>query len=174
MNPPRGLTLQAPLRIALIAAALGAALCGAAPTAPAPGIALSPCSLPGLGREARCGRFEVFEDRAAGRGRRIALRIAVLPATGPDRQPDPIFYFEGGPGASAVDAAAELATEWERALRRRDLVLVDVRATGDSNGLACAALRGRVGVRGFLDHFLPAASVRACRQELEARADLAL
>ncbi len=172
--PARELACRALLRRALLAAALGAPLCGAAPTAPTPGLALSPCLLPGLAREARCGRFAVFEDRAARKGRTIALRVAVLPATGPDRQPDPIFYFAGGPGASAVDAAAELATEWEPALRRRDLVLVDVRGTGDSNGLACTALRGRAGVIGFLDDFLPAVGVRACRKELQAHADLAL
>src|SRR5690348_3263121 len=94
---------------------------------------LTPCKLPGLDREVRCGKLEVFEDRAAARGRKIALRIVVLPATGPERAPDAMFYFEGGPGMSAVGSAPDVATEWAAINATRDIVLVDVRGTGQSN-----------------------------------------
>jgi pimeloyl-ACP methyl ester carboxylesterase len=58
--------------------------------------------------------------------------------------------------------------------RKRDVVLVDVRGTGDSNGLPCKALQGHEGVLGYLESFLPVEGVRACRRDLESRADLAL
>src|SRR5436305_7367158 len=95
---------------------------------------LSPCLLEG-GGEALCGTYEVFEDREARAGRKIALRIVVLPATGPERAPDPVFYLSGGPGEAATESAPDLA---HSALRtRRDLVFVDIRGTGGSNPLAC-------------------------------------
>lgn len=137
-------------------------------------LALSPCRLPGIGREARCGRMEVFEDRAKRAGRKISLRVAVLPATGPNRRPDAVVLFEGGPGESAVEAAAGEAGANAEVNKERDILFVDVRGTGDSNGLSCPSLQGHQGVLGFLESFLPVAGVRECRQQLEPRADLAL
>jgi pimeloyl-ACP methyl ester carboxylesterase len=145
----------------------------AEPPAP-PRLALAPCKLPGLEKEAQCGTFEVFEDRAARSGRKIPLRVAVLPATGPDRAPDPLFFFNGGPGDSAVKAASGMAHQWAEVRKKRDIVLVDVRGTGESNGLACKALQGHQGVLGYMESFLPVPGVRACRLELEPRADLRL
>jgi len=179
MSPnPHTPKLRAVLGALCVASGLaGAALAAAASTPPPPsaaGLALTPCKLPGLEHEVRCGRFEVFEDRAAAKGRKIGLRVAVLPATGPDRAPDPLFFFEGGPGGSAVADAADLAHKWAAINRKRDIVLIDVRGTGDSNGLQCKALQGHAGVLGFLDSFLPVPGVRACRAELEPRANLAL
>src|SRR5205809_372179 len=63
---------------------------------------LTPCSKPGIPAGARCGTYEVFENRAARTGRKIPLRIVVLPATGPDRLPDPFVYFAGGPGDASI------------------------------------------------------------------------
>ncbi len=137
-----------------------------------PRLDLSPCKLPGIEREVRCGRFEVWEDRAKRAGRKIALRVAVLPTTGPEKEPDPVFVFEGGPGESAVESAAGEAAGGAEVNRKRDIVLVDVRGTGDSNGLQCKALQGHAGVLGFLESFLPVDGVRACRKDLEPRADL--
>src|SRR5262249_60384206 len=71
-----------------------------------PRAALHPCSLPGAAGEARCAKYEVFEDRAARRGRKIALNIVVLPAVGPSPAPDPLFWLHGGPGAAATDSPA--------------------------------------------------------------------
>ncbi|HBW21653.1 MAG: hypothetical protein ACLPN6_19955 [Streptosporangiaceae bacterium] len=61
------------------------------------------------GRIARCGTLIVPEDRLTGQGRTIPVRFAVIPATGPGRAPDPVVFFAGGPGDSAVgDIPAEL------------------------------------------------------------------
>ena len=157
----------------ILGAAGLAARLSAAPAA-APRISLAPCKLSGVQREVRCGRMEVWENRARKAGRKISLRIVVLPATGSERAPDPVFFFTGGPGESAVESAAGAAAGNAEINRKRDIVLVDVRGTGDSNGLQCPSLQGHQGVLGFLDSFLPVAGVRECRKLLEPRADLAL
>lgn len=140
--------------------------------APPPHLRLAPCKLPGIERQLRCGRFDVFEDRARQAGRTISLRVVVLPASSLDHAADPIFVFEGGPGASAVESAAGEFAANADLNRTRDIVLVDVRGTGDSNGLHCKSLQGHKGVLGFLEDFMPVEGVRACRRELEKRANL--
>src|SRR5436305_7353769 len=118
--------------------AVPAALRAEAPDAPAPQRwqgKLSPCPLPGEKDKALCGTYEVFENRETRAGRKIPLRIVVLPATGPDRAPDPVFFLSGGPGEAATGRVAQRARSPLRA--HRDLVLVDVRGTGGSNLLSC-------------------------------------
>lgn len=159
----------------LAAAAVSTALAAGGPSSkPAPALTLAACKLPGIEREVRCGTLEVFEDRAAGRGRKIPLRVAVLPATGKERAPDAMFFFDGGPGASAVADASSVAEEWAKINESRDIVLVDVRGTGESNGLQCAVLQQKAGVLGFLESFLPVPGVQTCRETLEKHADLRL
>ena len=41
---------------------------------------LHPCHVPDIDDEVRCGKYEVYEDRVAKKGRRIALNIVVVPA----------------------------------------------------------------------------------------------
>ena len=55
---------------------------------------------------ARCGRLDVFENRESKSGRRIALRIVVLPAK-ETPLPDPVFVLSGGPGQAARVPAHE-------------------------------------------------------------------
>ncbi|HKB72465.1 MAG TPA: alpha/beta hydrolase, partial [Thermoanaerobaculia bacterium] len=74
----------------ILAAAGLAARLSAAPAA-APRISLAPCKLQGVPREVRCGRMEVWENRARKAGRKISLRVVVVPATGSERAPDPVF-----------------------------------------------------------------------------------
>src|SRR5512138_1118442 len=86
-----------------------------------PRLQLQPCEVAGL-RQARCGTYEVWEDRAHGTGRRIGLKVVVFPATGPERRPDPLVFLNGGPGESATQAAAGLAHELATVLEHRDLL----------------------------------------------------
>ncbi len=86
---------------------------------------------------ARCGEFEVFEDRNAGAGRRITLKIMVLEATGNNPQPDPLFVLAGGPGQGATEIAPAMVDTLESILRDRDIVFVDQRGTGSSSPLDC-------------------------------------
>ncbi len=118
----------------------------------------------------RCGTYEVFEHREARSGRKIALKVVVLPATGPNPAPDPMVYFGGGPGESATEYASGLAGD---ALRKNhDIVLVDVRGTGGSNPLHCPYQKDNSRQLGLLEEFLPLSGVKACRAKLEADNDL--
>ena len=120
----------------------------AAPASPWQG-KLHPCTLPDGGGKAFCGTYDVFENREARSGRKIALKIVVLPAKGRDRAPDPVFLLEGGPGEGAATDAGELALAPVRV--RRDIVFVDVRGTGGSNPLPA---RSGATARGSITFFL--------------------
>ncbi|MES1240887.1 MAG: alpha/beta fold hydrolase [Acidobacteriota bacterium] len=134
---------------------------------------LGPCQGPGLPKEARCGTYEVFENRSAKSGRKIPLKVVVIPADAPRKERDAIAYFAGGPGGSSVREGVWLAEVFHRSgPRTRDLLLVDLRGTGGSDPLECPAMEGTQGVQGFLDDFAPLEGVRACREELGRTRDL--
>ncbi len=57
---------------------------------------LTPCRVPDVEEEVLCGRYEVYENRAAGTGRKIGLNIVVLPAKTADVAPDPLVFLAGG------------------------------------------------------------------------------
>ena len=138
-----------------------------------PSLTLADCEVPGVQGKARCGTYEVFENRATRQGRKIGLRVVVLPATGAERAPDAFFYLEGGPGVSAVDSASYIAQEFAALRERRDLVFVDQRGTGGSNPLVCPMF-DPADPQSALREFFPPESVRRCRTALEAKADLTL
>ena len=144
----------------------GLAFLTACATAGSPPAWLHPCRVPGVSFEARCGTYEVREDRTARSGRTIPLYIVVLPARGPRPVSDPVFYLEGGPGIPATEAAAGLAEDLAPVLAERDIVLIDQRGTGRSNPLDCSL--GATPAALFVPEDL-----RACRAALESRADLA-
>jgi pimeloyl-ACP methyl ester carboxylesterase len=146
-------------------------LCAGSAFAAEPPLPLTPCHLPGVPDEARCGTYEVFENRDTRTGRKIALNIAVLPATGPDRLPDPIAFFDGGPGEPSVSDAAWHEENLKPLRRQRDILLVDARGTGRSAPLDCQESEA-ARLQGYLNDFLPLDQVRACRDLLEKRADL--
>ena len=137
---------------------------------------LSPCDLPGVNEKVRCGTYEVFEDRAARKGRKIALKVVVFPATGPTREPDPFVYIPGGPGSSATEDAPGVARQFaairarkrarllaiaslKRRRRAKLALLVAVRARKRSRLLALAALKARRRAR-----LLAVAAVRSRRR----------
>jgi pimeloyl-ACP methyl ester carboxylesterase len=133
---------------------------------------LRPCRVPDLEGPAWCGKYEVYEDRAARRGRRIGLHVVVLPALAERPAPDPVFFFAGGPGQDATSLAGFLASGPLARLRReRELVFVDQRGTGESNPLACPAPADD-DLRGYFEEMFPPREVRACRERLEKIADL--
>lgn len=141
-----------------------------------PKLQLEPCGNPKLEESARCGKYEVFEDRAARSGRKITLNVMVLPATGDRSAPDPLFFLAGGPGQSAVAIATAGGKKFMSEVRReRDIVLVDQRGTGGSHPLNCTLNNGPSDLRSyFFEELFPADRLRACRAELEKDANLAL
>ena len=86
---------------------------------------------------ARCAVLEVPENPEDASGRKIGLRIAVVPAIDRRGARDPLFILSGGPGQAATDFYTSAAPAFARIQRERDIVLVDQRGTGGSNVLAC-------------------------------------
>mgnify|MGYP000985960745 FL=1 len=158
----------------LLALTLTACAIGGQDEARQPAIPLATCRLNG-GVMAQCGELLVYEDRAAAAGRQIALNIAVVPATGSSNvvEDDPLFLLAGGPGQAAVETFPLALSVFADVNRNRDIVLVDQRGTGESNGLNCEVLE---------DETLPAdlpdeqqiALLDQCRVDLAERADLSL
>jgi len=136
-------------------------------------LVLKDCDVQGVQGKAKCGTLEVYEDRAARKGRKINLNIVVLPTTSSQREPDPLFYFAGGPGSSATEDASGIAQVFAKIHEHRDLVFVDQRGTGGSNPLNCAFYNAN-DLQSYLGYFFPLDDVRKCRTQLEPKADLKL
>jgi pimeloyl-ACP methyl ester carboxylesterase len=146
----------------------------AAASSPSSRLALHPCELPGVKGDVRCGTYEVFEDRSAKSGRTIKLKLVVLKALGSKPAPDAIFLLHGGPGAPAT-GLVELAKGILGPVRQdHDLVFVDQRGTGGSNPLTCDIADDAKDLTSFFGDILPPDKVRACREKLQAHADLRL
>ena len=86
---------------------------------------------------ALCATLSVPENPAAPDGRKIELRIGLVPAKTAEPEPDPVFFLAGGPGQSALDSFPQIAPAFQRILEKRHVVLVDQRGTGGSNKLIC-------------------------------------
>lgn len=103
-------------------------------------IELSDCQLVGSGgigrSQARCGTLEVPEDHQHPEGKKLSLRVAVVPARANPR-PTPVFLLAGGPGQAASEQYLAVLTILERARQDHDIVLVDQRGTGGSTRLRC-------------------------------------
>lgn len=135
---------------------------------------LEPCSVEGAEETLLCGTYSVYEDRESRQGRKIDLKIVVLPALGRHPEPDPIFYFAGGPGEGSTGAAPGFAAIHSDLREKRDIVLVDQRGSGGSNRLGCQAPGSPEDLQGYFNDYLSPEIVRQCRRELETRADLRL
>jgi pimeloyl-ACP methyl ester carboxylesterase len=132
---------------------------------------LKPCDIPGLKGTAQCGTFEVWENRDAKAGRRIGLKVIVLPATGSPRASDAITFLGGGPGDAITEAMAYIAQDFAALRTHRDIVLVDQRGTGGSHALDCDLYPGK-DAQTALGAFFPAERVRECRAAIEKNADV--
>jgi pimeloyl-ACP methyl ester carboxylesterase len=132
---------------------------------------LKPCHVPGVDEEVRCGRYEVYENRAARTGRKIGLNIVVLPAKGPKVAADPLVFLAGGGVAPATRYAGFLSEAYPNLRRQRDVLLVDQRGTGGSNPLDCNLSTDPASPE-YRDDGRFLAAVRRCRKELEQKADL--
>jgi pimeloyl-ACP methyl ester carboxylesterase len=135
---------------------------------------LDPCSEEGLPPMARCGTFTVFEDRDAGSGRTIDLKVVVVPSTAPDPARQAVVFLAGGPGDGSTRAAGAM-TRWLAAVRgEHDLLLVDQRGTGGSNPLRCPYQEEERRLPEYLEDPFSLGRLQECRDALEGRADLEL
>ena len=148
---------------AIAAVAVFAAGCGGSgPGGSSPALKLSACTVQEVA--ARCGTFGVPENPAAPSGRKISLSVVVVPATGSDRAPDPLLYFEGGPGGAATGEVAWAAARFSDFNQRHDLVFVDQRGTGGSNPVACQT--PSVSTEAQLE-----AVMKSCLESIKGKAD---
>ena len=155
-------------RLAMWSVALACA--GAASAEPS--LKLTACRVPGVDREVRCGRWEVFENRAETKGRKISLHVVVLPARQDGYFADPVIFFTGGPGEAATGEAELIERDWGEIGAQRDFLLVDARGTGDSNPLPCEWGDRDRDFRASLSGFIPVDLIQHCRPLLESKADL--
>lgn len=135
---------------------------------------LQPCRVAHVDTEVKCATLDVFENRETRQGRKIALNIVVVPAIARNKESDPIFVFAGGPGQAATDLAREALAMLGGMNNKRDLVLIDQRGTGKSNGLMCVfpdATNPEMNDPARRDALLRK-TIAACRIKLEAKADL--
>jgi pimeloyl-ACP methyl ester carboxylesterase len=124
--------------------------------------------------DAQCVTLQVPENHAAPGGRRIALALAWVPASG-DPVADPVFMIAGGPGQSARDSYPQIAHAFRELRRNRHVLLLDQRGTGGSTPLVCRDAEGQPAVMDDLLDSTPeavAAFAARCRDTLAAEVDL--
>ena len=133
-------------------------------------VALTPCTTLDGNTEGLCGSVEVWENRVLKSGRKLALKVMVLPSTAEHPAADAFVPLAGGPGQSAIEAYP--LTGYTNAIRKtRDVVLLDQRGTGGSAPLLCD-LRDPENVQQTIGEEIPAERLHACREKLEKIADL--
>lgn len=128
---------------------------------------LKPCRLQGVEHEALCGELSRPLDPAQPAGTRITVHYAVLPALARNRKPDPVLFFAGGPGQSAMDLGGPVARILTRLAYRRDVVLIDQRGTGRTAPLLCPELPPAAPLAESIDMARQAARMQACLTQLK-------
>ena len=147
----------------------GALLAGTLPLQAAesrPG--LQPCRLQGVEHDAWCGVLRRPLDPANPGGTQIDVHYAVLPALARNRKPDPVMFFAGGPGQSAIELGGSVARLLARLSYRRDIILVDQRGTGRSAPLACPDVPATASMAPQADPARQLQRVQACLATLQA------
>ena len=157
----RGVSRLARRVLVALAAAGAACVASAAP------LALHACRLAGLDHDAQCGVLKRPLDPARPDGTQIDLHVVVIPALARQKLPDPIFFFAGGPGQSAIGLAGTAEHLTSRLGARRDLVLIDQRGTGHSAPLQCDVPAPEEGLARALDRARLVAGLDACRASLQ-------
>ncbi|MEP7255896.1 MAG: alpha/beta fold hydrolase [Ferruginibacter sp.] len=133
---------------------------------------LRPCKINGVKDSVLCGSYPVFENRETLSDRKINLKIIVIPALHPNSSATPIFYIDGGPGVASTNNASFFADSSIPYRQYHDIVLVDIRGTGGSNGLNCSSLQIKNGLQEQFEDMYPVKLVKECYDSLSKRADL--
>ena len=130
------------------------------------------CKPRGANDSVLCGTIPVIENRETNRGRIIQLNVIIVPALSSDSLLPPIFDIDGGPGMADTKNVFFYANRGNPYRRHHDIVLVDVRGTGKSNGLYCTSFQARHTWSEKFEEMYPVDKVKECYAELSERADL--
>jgi pimeloyl-ACP methyl ester carboxylesterase len=84
-----------------------------------------------------CGQIEVPLEWDSPDGSMLTISYAILRALGADPAADPILYFEGGPGLSALGNVPAYANAFEHIRQNRDIIIWDQRGNLFSSNLTC-------------------------------------
>ena len=136
----------------------------------APGVTLMPCHVGGVKEQLRCGVYNVFENRRTRTGRKLPLKIVLIPARQPHPDQGPVFYMAGGPGETATELTG-LVMSWGDA-DEHDVVLIDERGTGDGHRLDCKSPGSDDNLEAYLNGPFDPVAARTCRDELQKQYDL--
>lgn len=128
------------------------------------------CAPAAAAAAARCGVVYVPENHARPHGRKIALNVLLLPAADGVHRKVAQYDLEGGPGFAATDFLAFYASDGAPYRQSRDIVLVDMRGTGTSNPLRCAAIEERERRHPAALLYLPE-DVAECAQQSQVASD---
>jgi pimeloyl-ACP methyl ester carboxylesterase len=120
---------------------------------------------------AECGVVKVPENYETPAGRSIALHVVILRSANPNAGNAPLFELEGGPGVAVTANVSFYATDGAVYHQNRDVVFVDMRGTGRSNPLICAALDTYEQAEPS-GSIYPTSQTAACAADLSHRADL--
>ena len=102
-------------------------------------LVLDSCFVDGVKSEALCGVLEVAENRTQpmSEQNKLPLNIVVLPKYKEESKALPLVVLAGGPGQAATELAGMLNRPLWNIRQQHDIILVDQRGTGKSNGLRC-------------------------------------
>lgn len=131
---------------------------------------LTPCAIPNAKAPLLCGTFLVPENYAHPEGRQLPLKLVVVPSeTKPAKEP--VFVLAGGPGGAITPEAGDISSTWLR--KDHDVVLVDMRGTGESAKLDCDLGKSAAHPEELMEPlFREGTRYAACAKELSQKADL--
>ncbi|MFN8464466.1 MAG: alpha/beta fold hydrolase, partial [Caldilineaceae bacterium] len=89
------------------------------------------------GQTVTCGQISVPEDWANAAGKQITITYALLHTKSQSPFPDPVIYFDGGPGESSLESIAFLSSALGKLRATRDVILFDQRGALYSASLEC-------------------------------------
>ena len=126
-------------------------------------------SMPGSPATARadCGFIEVPENPDDPDGKMIPIHVAIAPSTATQPEPDPVFFFAGGPGQAASETWVMIRGTLDKIRDKRDIVMIDQRGTGQSNKLTCP-IDEDIDLNATLDLEYVAEQTTICRDQLDA------
>jgi len=84
-----------------------------------------------------CGQIEVPQEWDNPDSSLITISYAILRAQNDDPAPDPIIYFEGGPGVSSLDMTEILSEDFVHLRQNRDVIFWDQRGNLFSSHVQC-------------------------------------